>query len=169
MGFAHELITNETDVEPLCHWFDYGRSAPLRTACHAYVMASASELLRAHLSLVGRAATAEELAIYSDDVVAEFPYAPEDHTRRLEGPDAIARFLENIGKFAEGFRLGEATIHETPTGCIAEYHGDAVFKSTGNSYSQDYISVVTVRDGKIASIKEYYDPLRVLRAMGEIN
>jgi len=131
-------------------------------------MPSASELLQAHLALVGRSATEEELAIYADDVVAEFPYAPEDHTRRLEGPAAIARFLENIGKFAEGFRLGEPTIHETPTGCIAEYHGDAVFKSTGKSYSQDYISVVTVRDGRIASIREYYDPLRVLRAMGEI-
>lgn len=131
-------------------------------------MPSASDLLRAHLALVGKAATAEDLAIYSDDVIAEFPYAPEDHTNRLEGPEAIAKFLENIGKFAEGFRLGEPVIHETATGCIAEYHGDAVFKSTGKSYSQDYISVVTVEDGQIASIREYYDPLRVLRAMGEI-
>ena len=32
-----------------------------------------------------------------------------------------------------------------------------------------YAPVVTVKDGKIASIREYYDPLRVLRAMGEID
>ncbi|AIE84983.1 nuclear transport factor 2 family protein [Fimbriimonas ginsengisoli] len=129
----------------------------------------AAELLLRHLSLVGRAATAEELEIYAADVVAEFPYAPEDHTRRLEGPAAIAQFLENIGKFAEGFRLGDPAIHPTADGCIAEYHGDAVFKSTGRPYSQDYISVIRVESGRIAGIREYYDPLRVLRAMGEID
>lgn len=133
-------------------------------------MPSAADLLRSHLSLVGKSATPEELAaIYADDFVAEFPYAPEDHTRRLEGPEAIGRFLENIGKFAEAFKLGEPTIHETPTGCIAEYHGDSIFKSTGRAYSQDYISVVTVEGDKIKSIREYYDPMRVLRAMGEID
>lgn len=130
---------------------------------------SAADLLRRHLSLVGRAASAEELEIYADDLLVEFPYAPEDHTQRLQGPAEIARFLENIGKFAEGFRLGEPTIHETPNGCIAEYHGDAVFKESGRPYSQDYVAVVTMRDGKIARLREYYDPLRVLRAMGELD
>jgi ketosteroid isomerase-like protein len=119
-------------------------------------MPTAAELLKSHLSLVGKSATPEELAaIYCDDFVAEFPYAPEDHTRRLDGPAAIGRFLSNIANFAEAFALGEPTIHETPTGCIAEYHGDSVFKATGRAYSQDYISVVTVRDGRIASIREY--------------
>ena len=131
-------------------------------------MATASELLHRHLALVGKAATAEDLSIYAKDVVAEFPYAPEDHTRKLEGPAAIGQFLENMGKFAEKFKLGEPTIYETSTGCIAEYHGDSVFKSTGLSYSQDYISVITVRDGQIVGIREYYDPMRVLRALGEI-
>lgn len=77
-----------------------------RATCHPICMPSAADLLRSHLSLVGKSATPEELAdIYADDFVAEFPYAPEDHTRRLEGPEAIGRFLENIGKFAEAFKL----------------------------------------------------------------
>ena len=132
-------------------------------------MPTSGELLKSHLSLVGKTATDEELSIYTDDFVAEFPYAPEDHTNRLEGRAGIARFMAAIGNFAEAFKLGEPTIHETATGFVAEYHGDSVFKSTGRAYSQDYISVFTVRDGKIAHIKEYYDPMRVLRAMGEID
>lgn len=132
-------------------------------------MSTASELLRSHLALVGKPATPEQLAIYADDVVSEFPYAPPDHTRRLEGPAALARFLENIGKFAENVRLGEPTIYEIPSGCIAEYHGDSVFKESGLPYSQDYIVVMTVTDGRISHIREYYDPMRVLRAMGEID
>jgi ketosteroid isomerase-like protein len=129
----------------------------------------APELLRRHLSLVGRAATPEELEIYAPDVIVEFPYAPEDHTRRLEGPAAIARFLENIGKFARDIQMGEPTIYETHGGCIAEYKGNSVFTDTNLPYSQDYVAIVRVADGRIASIREYYDPLRVLRAMGEID
>ena len=130
---------------------------------------SASDLLRRHLSLVGRAATREELSIYADDLVVEFPYAPVDHTRRLEGPAGIARFMENIGKFARDIRMGEPTIYETDGGCVAEYTGNSVFTDTNLPYAQEYIVVVKVRDGKISHIREYYDPMRVLRAMGEID
>jgi len=129
---------------------------------------NSAELLAAHLSLAGRPATAQDLEIYAGDVVAEFAYAPEGHTRKLEGPQAIARFLGNIANFAEGFRIGTPTVLDTVDGFVAEYHGDAVFKETGKPYSQDYIVVVKVKDGRIAHIREYYDPMRVLRAMGEI-
>jgi len=129
---------------------------------------TSADLLVRHLSLAGRAATPEDLEIYTSDVVVEFPYAPEDHTQKLEGPAAVARFLEKIGSFAEGFRIGTPTVLDTADGFVAEYHGDAIFKDTGKPYSQDYIVVVKVQGGRIAHIREYYDPLRVLRAMGEI-
>ena len=109
------------------------------------------------------------MAIYAPDVVAEFPYAPEGHTSRLEGPEAIVRFLGKIPTFAEGFSLGEPTISPTADGFVAEYHGDATFKESGRPYGQDYIVVFRLQEGRIASIREYYDPLRVLRAMGEID
>lgn len=109
-----------------------------------------------------------DTSFYADDVVAEFPYAPPDHTRKLEGVEAVVAFMRRIPTFAEDFELGEPTIYPTADGFVAEYHGEATFKSTGLRYAQDYVSFFTVRDGKIARIKEYYDPLRVLRAMGEV-
>jgi ketosteroid isomerase-like protein len=130
---------------------------------------TSAELLAAHLSLVGKQVTPDDLKIYSDDFVAEFPYAPEDHTRRLEGGEAMGRFLSAIGNFAEAFKLGEPTIHETKDGFVAEYRGESIFKSSGRPYVQDYVVIVKVKDGKIAHWKEHYDPMRVLRAMGEID
>jgi len=130
---------------------------------------SNADLFRRHLALVGRAATDEELDIYDPEVVTEFPYAPEGHTRKLEGREALARFLANIGKFSEGFTLGEPSIHETSFGVIAEYHGDATFKESGRPYSQDYVAVATISKDRITHLREYYDPLRVLRALGEID
>lgn len=110
-----------------------------------------------------------DTSFYAPEVVAEFPYAPEDHTRRLEGAEAVVAFMRRIPTFAEGFSLGEPTIFPTSNGFVAEYHGEATFKSTGRRYAQDYVSFFTVKDGKIVGIREYYDPLRVLRAMGEID
>lgn len=110
-----------------------------------------------------------DTSFYAEDVIAEFPYAPEGHTRELQGVEAVVAFMRRIPTFAEGFALGEPTIHATDEGFIAEYSGDATFKSTGRSYAQDYVSVITVRDGRIAKIREYYDPVRVLRAIGDLD
>lgn len=130
---------------------------------------SSTNLFLQHLDNVGKPAADQNLAIYAEDVVFEFPYAPEGHTRELNGHAGVSRFLENIGKFTEGFALGVPNIREVSEGVIAEYHGDAVFKDSQKPYSQDYVAVVKVVDGKIQSLREYYDGIRVLRALGEID
>ncbi len=107
--------------------------------------------------------------VYQENVVMEFPYAPPEHTRRLEGPMAVTGFLARIATFALGFTLSNPTLLDTENGLVALYHGDAVFKGSGRPYSQDYVAVVTVENGRISHIAEHYDPLRVLRAMGEID
>ena len=130
---------------------------------------SAIDLFRRHLANVGKSADAQDLSIYSESVRFEFPYAPEGHTRELSGHAGVSRFLENIGKFTEGFTLGEPNIREVTHGVIAEYHGDAVFKDSQKPYSQDYVAVVTVENDQITVLREYYDGIRVLRALGEMD
>jgi len=129
---------------------------------------SHTELLRRHLANAGKPRAEQDADVYAEDLVTEFPYAPEDHTRRLEGPEALLGFLSRIATFALGFKLSEPTLVSEGDTFVAEYHGSATFKSTGLPYEQDYVLVGQVRDGKIASLREHYDPLRVLRAMGEI-
>ena len=130
---------------------------------------SHADLFRRHLANAGRSAADQDLSVYAPNVVAEFPYAPDGHTRRLEGPEAVGRFLANIGNFALGFTLGEPTFVEAGDTVVVEYHGDATFKETGKAYAQDYIVVAHVEGGQLVSIREYYDPIRVLRAMGELD
>jgi ketosteroid isomerase-like protein len=129
---------------------------------------SHAELLQRHLQNAGKPRTEQDGSIYTDDLVVEFPYAPDEHTRRLEGPEACMAFFSRISSFAEGFVIGQPTMVSEGDKFIAEYHGSATFKSTGLPYEQDYVLVATVRNGKLSSLKEHYDPLRVLRAMGEI-
>jgi hypothetical protein len=125
------------------------------------------DLLHAHL---GNAVNPTNPEIYADDVFIEFPYAPKHHTQKLEGAEAIFRFFTNIGLYFEGYALTEATIYETsdPNVIVAEYGGSSTSKETGLPYRQRYVSFLTARDGKIAHIREYYNPVHVLVAGGEI-
>jgi len=129
---------------------------------------SHTDLLHRHLRNAGLPREEQNGEIYAEDLVVEFPYAPDGHTRKLEGPEAFLAFFSRISSFAEGFSIGSATLVSEGDRFTAEYHGSATFKSTGLPYEQDYVLVAIVKDGKLAHLKEHYDPLRVLRAMGEI-
>jgi uncharacterized protein len=112
----------------------------------------------------------DEGSIYADDVVVELPYAPKHHTGRLEGKAAVLRFLTNVGVYFSDLQIGEPRIYETgdPNQIIAEYPGSSISKETGLPYRQNYVAFVTAKDGKISHIREYYNPINVLVATGEM-
>ncbi len=132
-------------------------------------MATATELLHKHLALfVCEIPVGEAENVYHEDVTIEFPYAPEGHTRSLSGRDALLAFFARIPGFAKDFCVGEPAITEIEGGLVAEYTGDSTFIESGLPYSQQYVLFMYVRDSKIASMREYYDGQRVLRALGEL-
>lgn len=78
--------------------------------------------------------------------------------------------MGRIGEFFRDIRMGPSVVHLTqdPNVAIVEFEGRSVSNETGAAYEQNYVSVVTFRDGRIAHIKEYYNPIRVLVTTGEI-
>jgi ketosteroid isomerase-like protein len=130
---------------------------------------SNADLFRRHLANFAKPIDQQDLSVYADDFVAEFPFAPVDHTRRLEGAEAISRFFSKIPSFSDNFKIGdEVKIVESGDSLVAEYTGSSVFKDTQLPYAQEYVAVAKIQNGKITHIREYYDPMRVLRALGEI-
>ncbi len=126
-----------------------------------------SELIVAHNANFGNPTRTD---IYRDDILIEFPYAPKHHTGRLEGKERVLGFLTAIGKYFHDIEMGEPKIHLTqdPNVAISEVPGGSTATETGLPYRQNYISVFTVKDGQIAHIREYYNPVQVLVATGEI-
>ncbi len=131
-------------------------------------MNSNTELLRHHVSLVARPTQPGDREIYGEDVVMTLMYAPEGHTNTLKGPDAILRFMARIAEFFDITSRPTPQIVETAKGALAEYRGDMVCKETNSVYIQDYVAIAEITDGKIIAVREYYDPIRVLKAFGEL-
>lgn len=124
-----------------------------------------SDLLRAALGQ--RLASSGDLpGLFTDDIIFEFPFAPEGLPARLEGRDALAAHLARLGPLLS---LGEMELHAVyPSGdtVIAEFSCKGRGVQTGLPYDQLYVSVITLRAGRIARYRDYWNPLVVLSALG---
>ena len=127
-----------------------------------------SDLLRHHVGMVARPTQDGDREIYHDDVVMTLMYSPEGHTHTLEGPEAIMKFMARIEQFFDIKSRPEPLIVETSTGALAEYKGDMVCIETQSEYHQEYVAIAEITDGRIKAVREYYDPIRVLKAFGEM-
>ena len=99
----------------------------------------------------------------------EMPYAPEGFERRFTGRDEIIAFVETIPAIIDAENLHDVrleTYHSDPGEVVAEYRSDMVIKTTGAAYRNEYVSRFTVRDGRVTRFAEYYDPIRLVIALG---
>ena len=126
------------------------------------------DLAKHHIGIIGRPTESGDRDIYAESVTMTLMYSPEGHTHTLEGPDAILRFMARIGDFFEIRSRPLPRIQETSSGAVAEYKGDMLCIETQFEYHQDYVAIFEMQNGKIQSIREYYDPIRVLKAFGEM-
>lgn len=127
----------------------------------------AAELLQQHLRwLVDDNQQWQELI--AEDIVWELPYAPGiGHPARLSGRDAVIRHVSwFIGAVSE-FRFFDAQILPAadPQQAVARVHAEGLIKSTGRVYRQEYVVFLTARDGRIAHLREYFDPVQAALAL----
>lgn len=126
---------------------------------------SFSDLLRGALGaqLKGGAEIAD---LFTEDVVFEFPYAPEGLPRRLDGLTALKGHLTRLGPILELREFTLHAVHFSEKAVVFEFSCDGQGLATGLPYDQDYISVVSLREGRISYYRDYWNPLVVLSALG---
>jgi uncharacterized protein len=130
-------------------------------------MTIASELLQRHFETLV-ADNARWRTLIADDVLWELPYAPAiGHPARLSGRDEVVRHIDWFLGAVKDFRFVEVTVHAfaDPNAAVAEAKAEAFIKPTGRIYHQDYVVFLRAAGGKIAFLREYFDPTRAATAM----
>lgn len=126
---------------------------------------SFSDLLRAALG-ERLASSGSLLGLFTHDVIFEFPYAPDGLPKRLEGKAALATHLERLGPLLTFGPMELGKVYAAKKTVVFEFSCTGEGVATGAPYDQVYISVVTLRDGRIAHYRDYWNPLVVLTALG---
>jgi ketosteroid isomerase-like protein len=128
---------------------------------------SAADLLRQSLDTF----LAKDMKAWSllcaDDVVAEFPFAPEGSPTRLQGREALYGYLRNYPSVIDVHSISHLRIYPTddPNVAIAEWSSSGDVLTNGNAYEMSYATFVTVKDGLIVNYREYWNPHAFLQAM----
>lgn len=103
----------------------------------------------------------------AEDVVAEFPFAPEGSPARIEGRAALYAYLRGYPEAIDVRALPTLKTYATddPAVAIAEWSASGKVLANGNPYEMRYATFVTFRDGLIVNYREYWNPLAFLNAM----
>jgi ketosteroid isomerase-like protein len=105
-----------------------------------------------------------QLDLLAEDCVWEFPFTPGGRPRRTIGRSEIERVMMPGWQRAReagirGARISEV-IHETsdPNMIVAEFEIRLEVAATGRAHQVPFVQVLRARDGKIAELREYFDP-----------
>ena len=122
-----------------------------------------AELFRHGLRLLLDKDMSAFAGLWAEDGVMEFPFAPDGWPRRLEGREAVAAYLRHYPDHIDLHDFTDVRIHETtdPQTVVAELRGVGRLVATGAPFTMTYVQVLTVRDGRIASCRDYWNPLGV--------
>jgi ketosteroid isomerase-like protein len=130
-------------------------------------MTTASDLLQQHIqTLVDDNARWQTLI--ADDILWELAYAPAiGHPARLSGREEVVRHATWFLGAVENFRFFDLKVYAfaDPEGAVAEVKAEGLIKPTGRIYRQDYVVFLRAVGGKIAFLREYFDPVRAAKAL----
>jgi ketosteroid isomerase-like protein len=130
-------------------------------------MTIASDLMRQHFDTLV-ADNQRWQALIADDLVWELPFAPAlGHPARLAGRDEVVRHVTWFMGAVEKFRFFDLEVHAfaDPAAAVAEVQAEGLIKPTGRIYRQTYVLFLRAAGGKIAFLREYFDPVRAAKAL----
>jgi uncharacterized protein len=106
--------------------------------------------------------------LIADDIVWELPFAPAlGHPALVSGRAEVVKFAAWFVAAVENFRFFDVRVQALadPEAAVAEVRGEGRIKATGRVYRQEYLVFLRASGGKIAFLREYFDPTRAAKAM----
>jgi ketosteroid isomerase-like protein len=109
--------------------------------------------------------------LLDDDAVFDVAYMPDNSSfpNPVRGATAVQDLFETgvASMFKPlDFEILETYLGENPDVIVVEYSSSGVAARTGRPYSNRYVGIFKVRDGRIAQWREYHNPERMVEAFG---
>ncbi len=107
--------------------------------------------------------------IVAEDIVMDLPYSPEGYPKRLIGKkDFTHHMASGLAAYAKVKFINMRFWDMADPGLIAvQFQGETELPS-GSRYSNDYFCMFEIREGKLHSWLEYYNPLVAIEAFGGV-
>lgn len=107
--------------------------------------------------------------MFDEEGVMEFPFAPADGVRRIDGRQALIDYLGQLGTIVRIDSVSAPVIHRPadPDTVILEFESTGASVATGREYRQTYISVIALSGGRIVRYRDYWNPLVVIGLAGD--
>jgi ketosteroid isomerase-like protein len=111
-------------------------------------------------------------ALWHPDAVQEIPFKPEGFgafvTDAFTGRDEIMAHyrVAFANRRDHVFWIDEIHTTSKPGCVIVEAHARSLVGETGKVYENSYVCIFQVRDGQLARLKEYVNPLAFMKAFG---
>jgi hypothetical protein len=95
-----------------------------------------------------------------ENVVVEFPFAPEGSPARLEGRTAIYEYLRGYPDLIDVHKITALRVYSTddPNAAVADWSVTGHVLANGKPYEMTYATFVTVKDGLIVTYREFWNP-----------
>jgi uncharacterized protein len=144
-----------------------GASVPAKTKAVPTEGLTAAQLLRRSLDTFLAKDIKGWVDFCDNNIVVEFPFAPDAAARRIVGRAAIYEYLRNYPNVIDIKSTPTMVIHGTddPNVAIAEWSVSGRVISSGNPYEMSYATFVAFQNGLIVSYREYWNPMAFTAAM----
>ena len=126
------------------------------------------ELARAYQTLLAEGRLDEWIALWHDDALLEFPFAPAGRPAAYRGKDEILEYMTHAAGRIATDAVEELRVHTAsdPQVLIVELSTRGHLVESGAPYDQRYVCVFEARDGLLWRYREYWNPLVSIDAHG---
>jgi ketosteroid isomerase-like protein len=122
---------------------------------------SPADLYRHSLRLLLDKNIAAWVDLWDENGTMEFPFAPDGWPTRLAGKQAIAEYMRHYPDHIDLHDFANLTIRQTTDDdtIVVEMRGVGRVVGSDEPFDMTYIAVVTIRDGRFTSYRDYWNPL----------
>ena len=122
----------------------------------------AGNIAQAFLDALAASDTDAIARMWTDDAILEFPFAPPEFPSRVEGQAQIEQYFRDALSAVTPIAYPNQVVtpFADPMACLIEFDSQLTIGDDPQVFENSYITIVHVREGKIAYFKEHYDSVR---------